>query len=92
VTDLPLPKKQETRPRLEQFVHSLENGWLQLQHDFKELERQLLERALAIYGDRPNGEIAKIIGTSRRILELRLQEYGLNKNRPKHALNKGVIN
>jgi DNA-binding NtrC family response regulator len=83
VADLPLPQRQESRPRLEQFVSSLENGWAQLQHVVKDLERQLLERTLDAHGERSNSEIARLLGTSRRVLELRLQEFQLQKGRPK---------
>jgi two-component system NtrC family response regulator len=81
VQDLPVAERQEARPRLEQFVPSLENGWMRLQHVVKELERQLIERTLAVYADRSNAEIAQLLGTSRRILELRLQEFGIAKGR-----------
>jgi len=80
-SDLPLPDRQRPRPQLDQFIDSLENGWSQLQNEVKELERQLVERALQVFGDRPNAEIAGILGTSRRVLELRVQEFGLSKGR-----------
>ncbi len=81
--DLPIFGRQEARPRLEAFVSSIENGWVQLQSAVKDLERQLIERALAVHGALPNAEIARILGTSRRILELRIQEHGLAKGRPR---------
>jgi DNA-binding NtrC family response regulator len=52
-----------------------------LQTLVKDLERQLLVRAIAAHGDRPNEEIARILGTSRRILELRLAEFGIAKRK-----------
>ena len=45
----------------------------------KDLERQLIEKAIARYPGRPNEEIARLLGTSRRVLELRLAEYGIAK-------------
>ncbi|MCC6749497.1 MAG: sigma-54-dependent Fis family transcriptional regulator [Deltaproteobacteria bacterium] len=83
VAELPLQRPREHRPKLDQVVTSLEDGWLQLQELVKDLERQLVERALEVYGGRPNGEIAAILGTSRRILELRIQEFALAKPRPR---------
>jgi DNA-binding NtrC family response regulator len=77
--DLPLPDRPHPRPQLEQFLGSLEGGWSQLQEGVKELERQLVERAMAVYGGRPNAEIAEILGTSRRVLELRIQEFAISK-------------
>lgn len=84
VADLPLPRRHSPRPQLDQFIQSLENGWLQLQENVKELERQLIERALAVYPDHSNTEIAKKLGTSRRVFELRLQEFMLLKNLSKN--------
>jgi two-component system NtrC family response regulator len=79
--DLPLPDRQRPRPQLDQFISSLEGGWVQLQGVVKELERQLVERVIDAYARRSNAEIARIIGTSRRVLELRLQEFGISKGR-----------
>jgi DNA-binding NtrC family response regulator len=82
-SSLPLGQRQGARPRLDAFVTSIENGWLQLQEVVKELERQLIERALAVHGALPNAEIARILGTSRRVLELRMQEFAVGKSRPR---------
>jgi two-component system NtrC family response regulator len=79
--DLPLPDRQRPRPQLDQFISSLEGGWVQLQGVVKELERQLVERVIDAYAERSNAEIARIIGTSRRVLELRLQEFAISKGR-----------
>jgi len=83
--DLPLPS---TRPLVAPNLDALasyiigpdvQDGWSRLAEVTKELERQLLVRALAAWGTRPNEEIARRLGTSRRILELRLAEFGLKK-------------
>ena len=79
--DLPLPDRQRSRPHLDQFITSLEGGWLQIQEVVKELERQLVVRAVEAHAGRSNAEIAHILGTSRRVLELRLQEFGISKGR-----------
>jgi DNA-binding NtrC family response regulator len=81
--DLPLSARRRPRPSIDQFLTSLEGGWLQLQEGVKELERQLVERAMEAYGDWPNAEIARLLGTSRRVLELRIQEFAINKSRRK---------
>ncbi len=56
-------------------------AWTRLQAVVKDLERQVIERAAALYGDRPNEEIARLIGTSRRVLELRLAEFNIAKRK-----------
>jgi DNA-binding NtrC family response regulator len=80
--ELALPQAIRPAPPIEALIGgSLESGWARLQSLEKTLERQLLERAIAAYGERPNEEIARLIGTSRRVLELRLQEFGINKKK-----------
>ncbi|MCB9556018.1 MAG: sigma-54-dependent Fis family transcriptional regulator [Deltaproteobacteria bacterium] len=78
-SDLPLAEPRRNRPKLDHVVDSLEGGWGQLHAVVKELERELVERAMSAYADRSNAEIAKILGTSRRVLELRLQEFEIDK-------------
>jgi DNA-binding NtrC family response regulator len=80
--DLPLTWKSRTldQPSLDALIGPVvEDGWTRLTAVTKELERQLVVRALAAWGDRPNEEIARRLGTSRRVLELRLAEFGLKK-------------
>jgi DNA-binding NtrC family response regulator len=79
-TDLPITQRKP-RASLDQFVTQIRGGWTELHEVVKELERQLLTRAIAELGDRPNDEIARLLGTSRRVLELRLAEYGISKRR-----------
>jgi DNA-binding NtrC family response regulator len=77
---LPSPLQRLAPPSLEAIVGpDVNDGWTRLQAVTKELERQLLVRALQAFGDRPNEEIARRLGTSRRVLELRLAEFGLKK-------------
>lgn len=59
----------------------VEGGWRYLQLVVKKLENKLISEAIAKYGNRSNEEIASILGTSRRILELRMQEYGIKKKK-----------
>ncbi|HJZ88188.1 MAG TPA: sigma-54 dependent transcriptional regulator [Polyangia bacterium] len=78
--DLPIRRKGPPAPQVSDLLGgSLKNGFALLQSVTKDLERQLLTRALEIYADKPNEEIARILGTSRRVLELRLGEHGLRK-------------
>jgi two-component system NtrC family response regulator len=80
--DLPLPSTTRPlpAPSLDALIGpAVQDGWTRLTAVTKELERQLMVRALAAWGDRPNEEIARRLGTSRRVLELRLAEFGLKK-------------
>ena len=78
--DVPVERRTLPRPRIEALVGgSLKDAWVALQSVVKDLERQLVERAAATYPDRPNEEIARLLGTSRRVLELRLQEFKVDK-------------
>jgi two-component system NtrC family response regulator len=78
--DIPLGASARPTPSLESLIGpSVQNAWPRLQDLVKSLERQLLSKALATYADHPNEEIARRLGTSRRILELRLQEFALKK-------------
>ncbi len=44
-----------------------------------ELERRLIEKAVREYPNLSNTEIAELLGTTRRIFELRLKEFGIRK-------------
>jgi DNA-binding NtrC family response regulator len=46
----------------------------------RELERQLIEKAVREHPNLSNTEIADLLGTTRRILELRLKEFGIRKD------------
>ena len=70
---------------VDRLIGDLDNGWSKLQRICKGLERQLLERAVREKGDLPNEEIAVLLGTSRRVLELRLQEFGVQKPQTRKA-------
>jgi two-component system response regulator AtoC len=78
--DLPLPTAPRPYPSVDSLIGpTLHDGWSRLQSVIKHLERQLLTRAIAAHGTLPNEEIARLLGTSRRILELRLQEFAIKK-------------
>ncbi len=57
----------------------LEGGFARLARWAEEGERDLVRRALAAWPQLPNAEIAERLGTNRRVLELRMKEFGLGK-------------
>lgn len=58
----------------------VEGGFYKLQEWYRSMEKRLIEAAVRKYRHLPNAEIAKILGTTRRILELRMKEYGIKKD------------
>ena len=80
--DLPLRRSSGGgRINVDAFISDLHHSWEKLQSVYKELERQLLERAVREHAEMSNEEIADLLGTSRRVLELRLQEFAIQKPR-----------
>ncbi len=61
------------------FSIPLENGWNRLEALRQGLEKELMVRALEKYPNTSNTEIAQILGTTRRVLELRMKEYGIRE-------------
>ena len=57
----------------------LEDGLRILEESFRDGERRLIERAVAAWSDRSNEEIARRLGTQRRVLERRMRAYGIVK-------------
>jgi two-component system response regulator AtoC len=55
----------------------LENGFTKLNNVSKNLEKDLIGRAIKKYPNMSNDELANFLGTTRRILELRLKEYNI---------------
>ncbi|HEY7534580.1 MAG TPA: hypothetical protein VH878_01380, partial [Thermodesulfobacteriota bacterium] len=45
-----------------------------------ELEQKLVEKAVKEHPSLSNTELADLLGTTRRILELRLKEFGIRKD------------
>ena len=45
-----------------------------------ELEHKLIEKAVKEHPNLSNTELADLLGTTRRILELRLKEFGITKD------------
>lgn len=58
---------------------SIKNGWKKLQETYRRLEFNLIKKALEDYSHLSNEEIAKLLGTTRRVLEHRMKFYGLTK-------------
>jgi transcriptional regulator with PAS, ATPase and Fis domain len=80
--DLPIGPPASRSLTVDSLIGDLDNSWNKLQRISKELERQLLERAVREHAALSNEEIAVLLGTSRRVLELRLQEFGIQKPKP----------
>ncbi len=57
----------------------LKNGWKKIQEISRRLEYELLKNAIEKYPHLSNNEIAKLLGTTRRVLELRMKFYGITK-------------
>jgi DNA-binding NtrC family response regulator len=74
---LPLSAERPEAPR----TLPLRDGLQTLEASFKAAERDLLSRALAEWPELPHAEIAARLGTSRRVLELRLEEHSLTGRR-----------
>ncbi|MBN8555919.1 MAG: sigma-54-dependent Fis family transcriptional regulator [Deltaproteobacteria bacterium] len=61
------------------FSIPVEDGWNRVHVLRTTLERELILRALEKYPDCSNTEIAAILGTTRRILELRMKDYQIRE-------------
>ncbi|HOW16978.1 MAG TPA: hypothetical protein PK443_04615, partial [bacterium] len=57
----------------------LENGYKKIQDIFNGLEESLIKEALNTHKDIPNEDIAKLLGTTRRVLESRIKAYNIKK-------------
>lgn len=61
------------------FTIPLEDGWYRLDLLKEGLERELIHRALEKHPEKSNTQIAEILGTTRRILELRMKQYRIRE-------------
>jgi len=57
------------------FTIPVDEGWGKLEYLARSLEKDLIERAIQKNPDASNTQIAHILGTTRRILELRMKAY-----------------
>lgn len=79
ISDLPSGSSATQLP-WDSLALPLEKGMEVLDEVRERMERELIERALKIYPEKSNSELAEILGTSRRVLENRLRQYKLSKN------------
>ncbi len=61
------------------FAIPVEDGWSKLDLLKENLERELIGRALKKFPEQSNTQIAEILGTTRRILELRMKLYKIRE-------------
>ncbi len=61
------------------FSVPIEEGWKRLELLHRSLESELINRALEKYPNYSNTQIATVLGTTRRILELRMKEYQIRE-------------
>lgn len=61
------------------FGKEMKGSWQKLQDWTKEMEKELITRALKEFKDYSNEEIANMLGMTRRVFELRINEYNLIK-------------
>ena len=61
------------------FSIPVEGGWPRLQAFYQSLEKELIQRSLEKYPDISNTQIAEILGTTRRILELRMKDHEIRE-------------
>lgn len=61
------------------FAIPLEGGWRRIEMLKESLEKELIERALEKYPNLSNTQIAEVLGTTRRILELRMKDYHIRE-------------
>lgn len=57
----------------------IEKGMIKIEEIKKDLEKNIIRKAMNKYRNLSNSELAKKLGTTRRILEMRIKEYGLTK-------------
>ena len=71
------PMVGEQEQRLDNLP--LEGGMAAIQRLTTGAEKRLIERALKAWPSLPNRSVAERLGTNRRVLELRMKEYGITK-------------
>jgi len=77
--DLALPKQEINSEINSSQKIELENGYKKIQEIFNGLEESLIKEALNTHKDIPNEDIAKLLGTTRRVLESRIKAYNIKK-------------
>lgn len=77
--ELPLPKYEINSPVGTSQKIEIENGYAKIEQIKSRMEEDLIREAVNNYKNMPNSDIAKILGTTRRIFESRLKAYGIIK-------------
>ena len=80
VNDLPLLKREVAVGDGNGLKIEVNNGFAKIDEIKAKLEKEIIAEAVKMYGNIPNDEIAKKLGTTRRVLEARMKDYGINKN------------
>lgn len=62
------------------FAIPVEGGWERLNYLQRSLEKDLILRTMEKYPESSNSEIATVLGTTRRILELRMKSYQIRES------------
>ena len=77
--DLAIPKHEISSPLDNGTKIDIENGYANIKNISDKLEEELIREALSVHKDMPNEDIAKMLGTTRRVLESRIKAYGIKK-------------
>ena len=80
VNDLPLLKREIAVGDGNGLKIEVNNGFTKIDEIKAKLEKEIIAEAIKMYGNIPNDEIAKKLGTTRRVLEARMKDYGINKS------------
>ena len=78
--DLPLLKREVAIGEGNGLKIEINNGFAKIDEIKAKLEKEIIVEAVKMYGNIPNDEIAKKLGTTRRVLEARMKDYGISKN------------
>jgi len=78
--DLPLPKHEISAPIESVQKIEIQNGYAKIEQIKSKMEEELIREAVNTHKNTPNENIAKMLGTTRRIFEARLKEYGIKKH------------
>ena len=79
IKDLPISDIEGRATRPAELSLPVKNGLPALEDYVKRIEIELIKRAILENADLSNEKLAELLGTSRRILELRMHEYGISK-------------
>jgi DNA-binding NtrC family response regulator len=78
--DLPLLKREVSVGDGSGFKIEVNNGFAKIDELKEKLEKEIIMEAVKMYSSTPNNELAKMLGTTRRVFEARMKHYGINKN------------